>query len=150
MMLNSQTTNPATRDLQSLSTYIFDLDGVIWRGSEPVEGAAESVRRLQAAGKRCLYCTNNSKKTQKQFAARLREMGIDCRDEEVITSSVATAMYLAAQFTGPFLVYVIGEEGIITALQRIGARVVPDIEINNETEVDCVVVGIDRKPSRKW
>ena len=53
-------------------------------------------------------------------------------------------MYLSAQFTGPFLVYVIGEEGIITALQKIGAHVVADNDVTDETMVDCVVVGIDR------
>lgn len=138
---NNQAVNP---DLRTLSTLIFDLDGVIWRGSEPIEGAAASVARLRAAGKRCLYCTNNSKATQKQFADKLRNMGIELHEDDVISSSGATAMYLSAQFTGPFLVYVIGEEGIITALQKIGAHVVADNDVTDETMVDCVVVGIDR------
>ena len=50
MTTNGTTTNNQALgpDLRALSTLIFDLDGVIWRGNEPIEGAAASVARLRA------------------------------------------------------------------------------------------------------
>lgn len=136
---------PTTLDLRTLENFIFDLDGVIWRGSTAIEGAVESVRRLRAAGKRCFYCTNNSGRTQHDFATRLRGIGLELEEQEVITSSSATAIYLAAQFPMPFTAYVIGGEGIVAALQGIGARVLAAAEAEaNPPLVDCVVVGIDR------
>lgn len=130
--------------LGAVSTLVFDLDGVVWRGSSPVAGAVEAIAQLRAAGKRCLYCTNNSSQTPAAFVEKLAGMGIEAAEEDIITSSTATALYLSAQYTGPFLAYVIGGEGIQTAIQKIGARIVYDRDIDDDTNVDCVVAGIDR------
>ena len=131
-------------DLKALESFIFDLDGVIWRGSTAIEGAVEAVGRLRAAGKRCFYCTNNSGRTQRDFATRLRGIGLELEEQDVITSSSATAIYLAEQYKEPFTAYVIGGEGIVTALQGIGARILTAEEAAKLPPVDCVVVGIDR------
>jgi 4-nitrophenyl phosphatase len=77
-------------DISRLSALIFDLDGVIWRGNMPVPGAVESVARLRAAGKRCFYCTNNSRKAPADFVAALASMGIEAEEDEIMTSSSAT------------------------------------------------------------
>lgn len=133
-------------NLGAISTLVFDLDGVVWRGDTPIESAITAINRLRDAGKRCLFCTNNSSQTQSAFVEKLASMGLkNVAEDEIITSSVATATYLSAQFTGPFLTYVVGSDGIRLALQKIGARIVPDSDINGNTNVDCVVVGIDRE-----
>src|SRR5690606_16645697 len=99
-------------NLGAISTLVFDLDGVVWRGDAPIESAITAINELRAAGKRCLYCTNNSSQTQATFAAKLTGMGIEgVVEDDIITSSVATATYLSAQYTGPFLTYVVGGEG---------------------------------------
>lgn len=137
-------------DISRLSALIFDLDGVIWRGNMPVPGAVESVARLRAAGKRCFYCTNNSRKAPADFVAALAGMGIEAEEEEIMTSSSATALYLSQQLTGDFSAYVVGEDGLTTALRKVGARVVSDREAESDGDnwsdfpVDCVVAGIDR------
>jgi phosphoglycolate/pyridoxal phosphate phosphatase family enzyme len=130
--------------LPDLTAFIFDLDGVIWRGHTPIEGAVESVLALRVAGKRCFYATNNSRLTQPQFADRLRTIGLELDDEEVMTSSAATAFYLQGEFPHGFTCYVIGEEGIQAALSNIGGRVLSEEEAESTSSVDCVVVGIDR------
>lgn len=133
-------------NLGAVSTLVFDLDGVVWRGDTPIDGAITAINNLRAAGKRCLFCTNNSSQTQAAFVAKLAGMGIEgLAEEEILTSSSATALYLSAQYTGPFLAYVVGGEGIRQAIQKIGARIVPDSDITEESNVDCVVAGIDRE-----
>lgn len=133
-------------NLGAVSTLVFDLDGVVWRGDTPIDSAITAINKLRAAGKRCLFCTNNSSQTQAAFVAKLAGMGIEgLAEEEILTSSSATALYLSAQYTGPFLTYVVGGEGIRQAIQKIGARIVPDSDITEETNVDCVVAGIDRE-----
>jgi HAD superfamily hydrolase (TIGR01457 family) len=132
-------------NLSALSAFIFDLDGVIWRGSTPIEGAAASVARLRAAGKRCFYCTNNSRKAPADFVAALRRMEIEVEEDEVMTSSTATALYLAQEFPQSFSAYVVGEEGLVAALRGAGAHIVVESESGEaEGPVDCVVAGIDR------
>ena len=135
-------------NLGAVTTFVFDLDGVVWRGESPIPCAISAINDLRAAGKRCLFCTNNSSQTQADFVTKLASMGIEgMAEEEIVTSSSATALYLSAQYTGPFLAYVIGGEGIRLALQKIGARIVRDVDITEDTNVDCVVAGIDREIS---
>ncbi|PQV63749.1 4-nitrophenyl phosphatase [Abditibacterium utsteinense] len=134
-------------DLAAVSTFIFDLDGVIWRGDAPVTGAPESLARLRQAGRRCLFASNNSSRIPQFYAEKLSAMGIPAAPEDVVTSSTATALYLSQHFPRGFSAYVVGEEGIVRALESIGARVISDDEISQSAgiqSVDCVVAGIDR------
>lgn len=131
-------------DLTSLSALIFDLDGVIWRGHTPIAGAVESVARLRSAGKKCFYCTNNSSLSQPAFADRLRAIGIELGDEDVISSAWATAQFLAKEFPGGFSAFVVGSDDLKDTLRVIGAKVLSDDEADHAT-ADCVVAGIDRQ-----
>lgn len=136
-------------NLSSLDAFIFDLDGIIWRGDTPVEGAVEAVQRLRDAGKRCLFCTNNARQLPSDFAAKLTEMGIEASEDDVMTSAAATALYLSSQYTGDFSAFVVGEGGLVTALRHVGARVVSVLENENlavdspDFPVDCVIAGLD-------
>jgi HAD superfamily hydrolase (TIGR01457 family) len=118
--------------------FLFDLDGVLYRGSEPVPGAADAVSRLRSLGKRVTFVTNNSGRTPEAVAGHLRAMGVAADADEVETSALTTAAVLARRGVGS--AFVVGEEGIRTALADVGIEVVdgkPDL-------VDVVVVGWDR------
>jgi len=132
-------------NLSEITTFIFDLDGVLWRGDTAIEGAIAAVKKMREAGKRCLFCTNNSSSTPAHYVDKLDSMGLHVKESDVLTSSWVTAHYLSGHFTGPFLAYVVGEEGIYSSLQKIGARIVPDSDLDSTQSVDCVVVGIDRE-----
>lgn len=137
-----QNPQPKTQNVQAL---IFDLDGVIWRGETPIPNAVESVLRLRASGRRCLYATNNSRLLQSEFADRLRRIGLDLDDEDVLTSASATAWHLRSRFGGrDFTAYVVGEHGIKAEVERIGGEVLGEGEADLVGNVDVVVVGIDR------
>ncbi|MGZ8631236.1 MAG: HAD-IIA family hydrolase [Actinomycetota bacterium] len=118
--------------------FLFDLDGVLYRGSEPVPGAADALVRLRSLGKRVAFVTNNSGRTPETVAARLRAVGVAAEAEEVETSALTTASLLARRGIGS--AFVVGEEGIRTALAEAGIVVAdgaPEL-------VDAVVVGWDR------
>jgi HAD superfamily hydrolase (TIGR01457 family) len=118
----------------------FDLDGVLYRGDQPIEGASSVVDSIRSSQKRLIFLTNNSARTPERIAARLHEMGFAVRTEEVVTSALATATMLAAEGAAGSSAFVIGEEGVRTALGDAGIDVVggePD-------RTDLVVVGWDR------
>lgn len=129
--------------IQHLQTFVFDLDGVIWRGQTAIEGAVESIAWLKQAGKRCFYCTNNSGLSQDDFVEKLARIGIQTQAQEVITSASATALYLQREMPRGFSAYVIGGQGIIGALQSLGVQV--STGADEPARTDCVVVGIDRQ-----
>ena len=119
--------------------FLFDLDGVLYRGGEVVPGAPEAIARLRTEGKRVAFVTNNSGRTPQAVAARLTGLDIPASAEEVETSALVTAEQLAAR--GVSEAFVVGEEGILRALRDVGIA----IAHADADRTDVVVVGWDRQ-----
>jgi 4-nitrophenyl phosphatase len=81
--------------------------------------------------------TNNSSITPAMYVEKLARMGVEIRDRDVLTSSIATASYLATQHPRGSHVHAIGEEGLMDALQNEGF-------VLSRRDPVGVVVGIDR------
>lgn len=75
--------------------FVIDLDGVVWVGRAALPGAAEALRTLRARGRRLVYMTNNPSSARVEYATRLRKLGVDADEDDVITAGWATAAYLA-------------------------------------------------------
>jgi glycerol 3-phosphatase-2 len=71
--------------------FLFDLDGVLYRGAEPIDGAAETLATLRNLGKGLAFLTNNSSRTPEAIAAHLTGMGIRAAPEEIETSARGAA-----------------------------------------------------------
>ena len=125
-------------------TYVFDLDGVIYRGMEPQPHSREIIAALKAAGHTVRYFTNNSAQTRPNYSAKLTNMGIPTSIDEIMTSSYATALYLQDKGVTGGTAYKVGGAGIFEELEAIGIRVLSDDE-DMDAEIDFVVVGLDRK-----
>ena len=123
--------------------FLLDLDGVLFRGPEPIPGAAETVAELRRGGRRVVFLTNNSARTPQQVAQLLREMGFRAGPDEVMTSAMAAARAVAeaarSEGADP-TAFVIGEDGIRTALDEAGVEVVD----GTPERTGFVVVGWDR------
>lgn len=122
--------------MKSYKGYLIDLDGTMYRGTEQIAEAAGFINDLRKRGIPYLFVTNNSSRTPAQVADKLRSIGISTEDDQVFTTSMATANYIAEQKKGAS-VYVVGEEGIIEALKEKGMKLV-------EEHPDYLVMGIDR------
>ena len=79
---------------------LFDLDGVIYRGDEVVEGAPETIEAVRSAGPSVVFLTNNSSRTPERVAEKLVRLGVQADASEVMTSAVATAYMLARRGGG--------------------------------------------------
>jgi 4-nitrophenyl phosphatase len=116
--------------------YLIDLDGTMYRGTEVIQEAAEFVNQLHARRIPYLFVTNNSSRTPAQVAQKLRDFGIVAEEEQVFTTSQATANYIYSQKQDAS-VYVIGEEGIQTAITQKGFSL-------GDEQAHYMVIGIDR------
>ena len=116
--------------------FLIDMDGVLYRGPELIPGADRFVRELRDRDIPFRFLTNNSQRTRRDVLARLTRMGLDVEEEHVFTSAMATARFLAHQKPGG-TAYVIGEGGLLTALDQHGYAVV-------DHDPDYVVVGEGR------
>ncbi len=119
--------------------YLIDLDGTMYRGTELIEEAADFIKKLNEKNIPYLFVTNNSSRTPAQVAEKLRKFTIPAEEEQVFTTSQATANYIH-NLKNDASVYVIGEEGIRSAIEEKGLSFA-------EEQADFVVVGIDRSIS---
>lgn len=122
--------------------FVFDLDGVIYRGSAVMPFAAETVSALRSSGHTVFFLTNNSARTRTSYAEKLHGMGIECDVEAVMTSSYATALYLREKGVSGARVLCIGEEGVRVEMEWSGQQ---PVEPSEDCRADYVVVGIDRQ-----
>ncbi|MDD5727645.1 MAG: TIGR01457 family HAD-type hydrolase [Victivallales bacterium] len=116
--------------------FLIDMDGVIYRGNEVIQGAEEFIRALQDQNIPFLFLTNNSQRTRRDVALRLRRMGFRVGEDHIFTCAMATARFLSSQKANG-TAYVIGEGGLLYALHRNGYSVV-------DSDPDYVVVGEGR------
>jgi len=128
-------------DLNDVRAFIIDMDGVLWHGEKPLPGLLEFFAALRERRLPFVLATNNAASTPDQYVAKLARMGVPVSRDEVLTSSLATASYLAER-TVPTetRVFAIGEDGVQQALAEQGFILRGLYEI----DADYVVCGMDK------
>ena len=118
---------------------IIDLDGVVWRGKEPIAGAAEAIRALQARGTRVVFLTNEPGRSRPEFVAKLAEMGVPATEADVLTSAAATARFVSSlDDLGCRRAFVVGPPALHEEIRTAGFELVPS---EDATRACVVVVG---------
>jgi len=150
---------PTGQLLDKTDVFIFDCDGVIWRGDSVIDGIPEILAKLRALGKKMYFVTNNSTKSRAGYKKKFDSLGLKVPAEEIFSSSFAAAAYLEQtkfKDTGK-KVYVIGEVGIGEELDLIDVPWIggpddkdkaPDMgpggALPHDEDVGAVIVGFDR------
>ncbi|MCI0710017.1 MAG: HAD-IIA family hydrolase [Chloroflexi bacterium] len=125
-------------NFETIQSVIFDMDGVLWRGNEPLPGIPEIFDFLDSRTIGYAFATNNSSRTQQMYIEKLAGFGVKATSDQIVTSAVATAIYCHNEFPDAKRVYIIGGEGMVEAFQQNG------FEIVDAEQADLVAVGIDR------
>ena len=122
--------------LRALKHLVIDMDGVLYRGTESIPGTAEFLDFLRRHRIGFMLATNNATRTPQQFVDKLAGMGVAVEPGEILTSALATAGYLAGIAPQGTRVFVVGQDGLRTALRQAGFELV-------EEDVEYVVAGMD-------
>jgi HAD superfamily hydrolase (TIGR01450 family) len=101
---------------------LLDLDGVLYLGDQPVEGAVAALEVVRERGVAVAFVTNNAARTPEAVAAQLDQMGVRATADEVVTSPMAAARLLAGDLEPGAAVLVVGGEGVRQALVAVGLR----------------------------
>jgi len=120
-------------------TLLIDLDGTVYHGDTPIDGASELIDSLNSQQWSYRFVTNNSSATPQQVADRMCKMGIKVTAEHICTSAQATAAYIKEHYNDA-RVMMIGEHGLRSALEDQSIEIV-------EHNPTVVVQGIDRQYS---
>jgi len=121
------------------TTYLIDLDGVVYRGNELLPGAKEFTHWLETNQKKYLFLTNNSFATGAQILAKLAKLGITTDNAHLLSAGQAAVQHIARRFPKG-IVYVVGEQPLIDQVLAQNLKVAS----LNAHYADAVLVGLDR------
>ena len=129
-----------------MATLIIDLDGVIWHGKKLVHPKIPSViKKLRDYGHKIYFLTNNSTRNAYGYQKKLGSMGIKTPLSEIVCTANTVKKYLENKIKKVKLkpaVFVIGEEGLKKEIARLPVKIAG---LNDNSKIDYVVVGLDKK-----
>lgn len=120
-------------------TVCCDLDGVVWRGDDPIPGAADALGRLRDAGARVVFLTNNSRAPGVEVAAKLAAHAVPTGVDDIVSSAQAAAALLAADAAPGTRVLTCAGPGVVDALDAVGL-----VPVTDDPSAAAVVVGWHR------
>lgn len=123
---------------QLYAGYMFDLDGTLYLGSDPLPGALQLIARLRKLGSQILFLTNNPTRDPETYATKLTAMGIPATPDEIVNTVFTTVQWLS-QYHPDATVYPISEQPLIDALATAGIRM-----SNDPSQIDFVIASYDR------
>ncbi|PFH47600.1 hypothetical protein AMATHDRAFT_151729 [Amanita thiersii Skay4041] len=144
--------------LDKYDTWMFDCDGVLWRGSEIIEGVIEVLHILRCRRKKIIFVTNNAAKSRKSYKSKFDKLGLEVHVDEIYGSAHAAAVYLSSVVKLPKSkkVYVIGMKGLEEELEEEGVSYLGGTDPHDNTlhpfsldefhldpDVAAVVCGLD-------
>ncbi|HEY0248218.1 MAG TPA: HAD-IIA family hydrolase [Gryllotalpicola sp.] len=121
-LFRNRTSSPMA-PLEGVDVVLADLDGVVYKGPDPIPHAVESLNRA-AQSARIGYITNNASRTDAAVAAQLRGFGLEVAPQDVVTSPQAAVRLLAGLVPAGSRVLVIGGDGLSTVVASAGFTVV--------------------------
>jgi HAD superfamily hydrolase (TIGR01458 family) len=84
-------------DFSKINGILFDLDGVLYIGNSPIDGAIQAIHAIRKAGLICRFVTNTSTLSLTSLQAKLNNLGFDVSKNEIISAPQAALNFLRQQ-----------------------------------------------------
>jgi len=124
--------------LKQKKFFLLDMDGTIYLGNRLFDSTIEFLDTIKAKGGKYLFLTNNSSKSTTAYINKLASLGIEACEDEFLTSTDATCLYLKNKYEGKKF-YAFGTESFIEQLKTAGINVTTVIE----DDIFGIVMGND-------
>lgn len=131
--------------LKTTKALIFDMDGVLWRGDSPIGNLSSFFDTLDSLNMPYAFATNNSAKTVATYVNRFEGFGVRLEPNQINSSAEVTGSYIGNTYPEGTSIYVIGEDGLLDALQRQKMKVQTTKDIQAGAKADLVVMGLNRR-----
>lgn len=109
---------------------LIDLDGVLYVGGQPIEGAIEALNAIKSAGFQCRFVTNTSTLSVISIQQKLHRLGFEVALDEIMSAPQAAVNYLNQQ-NNPVCMLLLADD----VKQDFSAFV------QSDTEANVIVVG---------
>jgi glycerol 3-phosphatase-2 len=132
---------PLTPLVDRYEQLILDLDGCVYVGEHPVDGAVEAVEALRAAGKRIAFATNDPRHATEDYVTKLWRLGVRASLRDVVTVGGAMQHLLAETRQGR-TAFVIGTPPMLRHVADAGLRLLNGTDLASRAEV-VIVAGTE-------
>ena len=116
-----------------MSAILFDLDGVLYEGDRPIDGAADTVNWFNQNNIPHLFLTNTTSKSRSELVSKLADLGITSDKEDFLTPPVAAKQWLQTNSLNRIALYVPE-----TTKEEFSDF---DLVIDEDSDIDAVVIG---------
>jgi HAD superfamily hydrolase (TIGR01450 family) len=125
-------------DLKNYSSFIFDLDGTIYRGSSIIPQADKTINTLKKSGKKIVFISNKTTGSIKEYFDFLTSQGLDIELRQIINSTIVLSKYLNKNHPNEKF-FAIGEKTFVDEIVSSGLIYSEDPET-----IDLLLVTLDR------
>ncbi len=133
------------QELTNVRGLIIDMDGVLWHDDQAQAGLTDFFSALRHLRVPFVLATNNASLTAEQYVSKLAGMGVNVSLAEILTSGMATALYLAQHYpAAETRIFAIGMQGLIEPLLAQGFQCTGLYEVQAENRAHLVVCGLDK------
>ncbi len=122
--------------------FLLDMDGTIYLDNDLFDGTLDFLNYVKESGGKYLFVTNNSSKGTSAYVEKLRKIGIEACEDDFLTSTDATILYLNTNYPGKKF-YVMGTKSFTKQLSDAGVCVTTELSddifglvISNDTELN--------------
>ena len=126
--------------LKNKRFFLLDMDGTIYLDNDLFDGTIDFLNEVRRKGGRYLFVTNNSSKSTDAYVKKLKAIGIDASEEDFLTSTDATILYIKEKFRGRKF-YSFGTASFTQQLREAGIDVVTELCDG----IDGIVMGNDNE-----
>lgn len=127
-------------ELKDKKLFLLDMDGTIYLDNDLFDGTIDFLNTIKAKGGRYLFVTNNSSKSTDAYVKKLNSIGIDACEEDFLTSTDATILYIHEKYQGRKF-YSFGTASFTEQLRNAGIDVVTELSDG----IDGIVMGNDNE-----
>jgi len=123
--------------LKDIKLFLLDMDGTIYLDNDLFDGTLDFLEYVKFIGGRYIFLTNNSSKSVDKYIEKLGKLGIATTEEDFLTSTNATVLYLQKQ--NYHKIYAFGTTSFKEQLTK-GSLPITD---KLEEDIDCLCMGFD-------
>jgi HAD superfamily hydrolase (TIGR01458 family) len=80
--------------LKDIKGYLIDLDGVLYVGDEPIDGAIKTIDFLKSNNIPYRFVTNTTTKSLDTLHGKIQEMGLPIEKEDIVSAPKAAVLHL--------------------------------------------------------
>ncbi len=124
--------------LKEKKLFLLDMDGTLYLDDDLFEGVEDFLAHIKKIGGRYMFLTNNSSKSVDKYIEKMRKLGIETVEEDFLTSTNATCIYLAKEHKNK-KIYAFGTEAFKDQLRKSGFNITDKLE----DDIEVLVMGFD-------